>query len=123
MSRATVKAVDYRFTREMLETYRQLLLSALKKKQSLVIYASVEAREKIAKTFPAVFKTEEIDQVIILAYPTSQSAAINTGRGVSNRTTLFIDERGKYTDLIKQAAAPVKGGKVLIVYNKHDVKR
>lgn len=115
-----VASVMYRFNRDMLETYYEMFKSAQQAGRRMYIYASLQARGKIAETFLAVFTKEELDEIKIRAYPGNRLSAMNFCRGAHNCSALFIDEKGKFTDTIKQVLSAVGNVDALIVCNKYD---
>lgn len=118
-----IASVKYRFTRDMIETYHQMFKDAQQQGRKTYIYASPEAREKIRKTFLSVFTNDEMDELIINPHPTNYVSAAKLGRGMTDHTVIFIDEKGIFADTIKKTLAPLKNINALIVHNEYNDER
>lgn len=102
MSLTNVKLVRVpaRFNREMMLEYRTLFHEALSARKKLFIYATPEAREKFRACAKGVFTEGELAELVFHGYPTSQMRAISIARGTYKSFMLFIDEVGRYTNVI-----------------------
>ena len=118
-----IASVKYRFTRDMIETYHRMFKDAQQKGRKTYIYASPEAREKIRKTFPSVFTSDEMDELIINPHPTNYVSATKLCRGMTDHTVIFIDEKGIFADTIKKTMTPLKNVNALIVNNEYNDER
>lgn len=113
----TVTPVPYRFDREQVKAYHDLFKRARALGRKLTIFATAEAREKIKLVFPLKFTEQEMSQVEVRAYPSSMTSASNLARGMTNCSLLFIDDRGRFTDVLKQTLVALDNVESLIVFN------
>lgn len=123
LTNVRIVRVPARFNREMMLGYLTLFHEALSARKKLFIYATPEAREKFRACAKGVFTDGELSMLEFHGYPTSQVQAMNIARGTRNAFMLFIDEVGRYTDIILPSLIAANPAAAKIVSLTADVER
>lgn len=93
--------LERRFDTSAMRRYYALYRKAADAGKKLRVFATAEARARFKTMYPPVFADFEFAELEFYGYPNSETAAQNVARGLPCAFVLFIDERGRYTDIIK----------------------
>lgn len=113
----SVLKVNYRFSSENVQVYAKFINEALASEKKVIVFADKEAREKVKELFPLFVDMDVFAKITVRAYPNCRRSAMNLTKGYSSLASLFIDEKGRFSDDLIQSISVVNTQSALIVHN------